>query len=338
LLQEPIRAVRDLTLIVTLYTLHWRCSNIDAKRKMRPRVIIPFQTAVIAVTLITAAAAPAQSAPDWTSALSQAARAAPEARIVILDRHDGRIVATRHLQQAARTLAAPGSTLKPLILYKLLASGRWDPEHRVACRRTLVIAGHRLACSHPPSPPFNAKEALAWSCNSYFAEVARSLGIGELGALLSATGVMDATSQAANEAIAEFREPRSVEEAQLTLLGIESIRITPLGLATAYRRLANEIGDHSDTPAAATVQAGLADSTEFGMAQPASHGVVSVAGKTGTAESAGSHRTHGWFAGFAPARDPQVVIVVYVPSGRGADAAHVAGMLLAHAPLEARRP
>ncbi|HEV2447125.1 MAG TPA: penicillin-binding transpeptidase domain-containing protein, partial [Candidatus Sulfopaludibacter sp.] len=71
---------------------------------------------------------------------------------------------------------------------------------------------------------------------------------------------------------------------------------------------------------------------------PASQGAVSVAGKTGTAENPGSHGTHGWFAGFAPARDPRVVIVVYVPSGRGADAANVAGLILADARLEAPRP
>jgi cell division protein FtsI/penicillin-binding protein 2 len=45
-----------------------------------------------------------------------------------------------------------------------------------------------------------------------------------------------------------------------------------------------------------------------------------VAGKTGT--SAG----HAWFAGFAPAERPEVVVVVFLESGTGgADAAPVAG-------------
>lgn len=291
---------------------------------------------MMAAALMTAAAVRAQPAPDWTAALKQATLAVPDARIVILDRHDGRIVASHHLEEAARTLAAPGSALKPLILYRLLATGRWDSARRVACSRALIIAGHRLACSHPPAAAFDAREALEWSCNSYFAEVARSLHGGELGDVLRSTGVLGATGLAAGEAVGEFREPHSVEDAQLTLLGIGNIRITPFELATAYRRLANEIGEHGDTTAAAIVEAGLADSAEFGMAQPASQGAVPVAGKTGTAESIGSHRTHGWFAGFAPARAPQVVIVVYVPDGRGVDAARVAGLILAHAPPEAR--
>ena len=70
------------------------------------------------------------------------------------------------------------------------------------------------------------------------------------------------------------------------------------------------------------------------MAGQASLGGVPVLGKTGTAEGAASSQTHGWFAGLAPAGNPQVVIVVYLPAGRGADAAHVAGEILAHAPLE----
>jgi cell division protein FtsI/penicillin-binding protein 2 len=36
----------------------------------------------------------------------------------------------------------------------------------------------------------------------------------------------------------------------------------------------------------------------------------------------------------APAEKPKVVIAVYLPAGRGADAAHVAGEILANAPLE----
>ena len=69
------------------------------------------------------------------------------------------------------------------------------------------------------------------------------------------------------------------------------------------------------------------------MADQASLGGVAVLGKTGTAEGASSPRTHGWFVGLAPAQNPQVVIAVFLPAGRGADAAHVAGDLLANAPI-----
>jgi len=279
------------------------------------------------------------SAQSWQSAVERAAKAAPQARIVVLDIAGERLVASHRLDDAARTLAAPGSTLKPLVLYALVRAGRWDPANRVACNRELVVAGHRLACSHPAAPPFDAREALTWSCNTYFAAVARTVQPGELGRLLRPTGLLGPTGLpgsaglARGEAEAEFREPQTAEAEQLAVLGVEGVRVTPLELAVAYRWLALELEAHPDSDAAQVVRAGLEDSASFGMAGQASLGGVRVLGKTGTAEGATSSRTHGWFVGIAPAQKPTVVIVVYLPDGRGADAAHVAGEILAEAPL-----
>ncbi|HUX45638.1 MAG TPA: penicillin-binding transpeptidase domain-containing protein [Terracidiphilus sp.] len=279
----------------------------------------------------------ASDASGWQRAVQAAGRVAPEARIVVLDVSTGRLLAANGLGEAAHTLAAPGSTLKPLVLYGLIAAGRWDPGQRIACNRRLVVAGHSLACPHPPAPPFDAREALTWSCNSYFAAVARTLAPGEWAGILRPTGLLDVTGLAASEAAAEFREPRKADEEQLALLGVEGIRISPLELAEAYRWLALRMAAHPDSPATQAVRAGLMDSASFGMAAEASLGGVSVAGKTGTAEGAMSARTHGWFAGLAPAGHPQVVVVVFEPAGRGADAAHLAGEILAHAPSKERR-
>jgi cell division protein FtsI/penicillin-binding protein 2 len=270
-------------------------------------------------------------APAWPSAVERAARAAPEARIVVLDIASGHLLAAHQSDDASRTLAAPGSTLKPLVLYSLMSMGRWDPASRVACNRQLVVAGHRLACTHPLAPPFDAREALTWSCNTYFAAMARTLHPSELGQLLRPTGLLGVTGLARDEAVAEFREPVSADAEQLALLGVEGVRVTPLELAEAYRWLAMELAAHPDSNAAQVVRMGLADSASFGMAGQASLGGVRVLGKTGTAEGAASRRTHGWFVGVAPAEKPKVVIAVYLPSGRGADAAHIAGEILANA-------
>ena len=278
------------------------------------------------------------STATWQGEVARAARATPEARIVVLDVATGSMLAAHRLGEAAQTLAAPGSTLKPLVLYQLLASGRWNPEDRVACNRNLVVAGHRLACSHPPAQPFDAREALTWSCNSYFAQVARTLEPGELGRLLRPTGLFGPTGLAGDEATAEFREPRTTDDEQLALLGVVGVRVTPLELAAAYRWLALRIAADPDSIAAQTVSTGLRDSADFGMAGGASLGGVAVAGKTGTAESEAASWTHGWFVGLAPAANPRVVVCVYLPAGRGADAAHLAGELLAHAPLEHAGP
>ena len=275
-------------------------------------------------------------APNWQSAVDKATHHEPDARIIVIDVSSGHMLGAYHLEDAARSLVAPGSTLKPLILYSLLKSRNWNAERRIACRGELVIAGHALRCSHPRSAPFDAREALAWSCNAYFASIGRMLRPGELGGMLSATGILSATGLAPTEARAEFHEPHTPIETQLTVLGIEGVRVTPLELAAAYRWLANDLSAHTKSLAAATVREGLADSASFGMASAAGLGAVSVAGKTGTAEGVNSHKSHGWFAGMTPVSKPQAVIVVYLPTGRGSDAARLAGLILADSPLRQR--
>lgn len=273
---------------------------------------------------------------EWQRAVNQSVMSSRDARIIIIDRESGRLVASHQLDAASHTLAAPGSVLKPLLLYRSIETGQWNPSNRVACSRRLVVGSHELACSHPEAPPFDASEALAWSCNTYFAAMARALRPGQMKNLLEPTRLLDSTGLATGEAIAEFREPSSLEERQLAVLGVTNIRITPLELALSYRWLANEVTKHPESAAAQTVAAGLRDSTDFGIASWARADGASIAGKTGTAEGTQSSRTHGWFAGLAPVQDPQVVIIVYVPTGRGTDAARVAGEILRRVRLASR--
>lgn len=280
----------------------------------------------------------AQPAPTWNAAVAQAAKIAPDARVLVLDVGSGRLLASAQLAEAARTLAEPGSTLKPLVLYGLIAAGRWDSNRRIACSRKLRVAGRSLNCSHPAMDPMDAREALAWSCNTYFAAVGASLKPGELRSLLAPTGLLSQTALAPGEATALLRDPRTTDEAQLSLLGVDGIRVSPLELAEAYRSLAQKLAAHPDDVAARVVHAGLADSASFGMAGNASLGGVPVAGKTGTANGPAGAQSHGWFAGLVPAEAPRVVVVVYLPAGHGADAARVAAELLGHSPLRSALP
>jgi peptidoglycan glycosyltransferase len=293
---------------------------------------------IVAVALAGVFACQAQHAPTWRSAAAHAANFSPQARIVVVDIASGHLLAASHLADAARTLAAPGSTLKPLVLFGLIASGRWDPSRRIACTRRLRIAGRSLNCSHAAADPMDARQALAWSCNTYFAAVASSLAPGEPRRLLAPTGLLGETGLAPAEAMAEFRDPRTADEAGLTLLGVDGVRVTPLELAAAYRWLALQLDMHSGSVAAQVVQGGLADSASFGIAAPASFGGVAVAGKTGTANIGSGTPSHGWFAGLVPAAKPRVVVVVYLPAGHGVNAAQVAADLLGQSPLAGTRP
>lgn len=286
--------------------------------------------AVLGALTAAGDSSPAQS---WQAAVDNSASIAPDARIIVVDLATGHLLASRRLSDAAHTLAAPGSTLKPLVLYSMVETGRWNPGRRIACDRKLVVAGRSLVCTHPAALPFNAREALAWSCNSYFATVARALAPGELGRLLSPTGLLAVTGIAPTEATAEFREPANSAQSQLALLGVEGIRINPLELAAAYRWLALQMAAHPHSQASQVVRSGIEDSASFGMARQVAAGGVAIAGKTGTAEGTASGQTHGWFAGITPAENPQVVLIVYLPAGRGADAAGVAADILSHSPL-----
>ena len=293
---------------------------------------------VAAVLLAGACWCPSQTAPSWKSAVQ---KAAPDARILILDIGSGHLLAARHLDEASRTLAAPGSTLKPLVLYGLVAEGRWDPARRVACSRKLRISGRSLDCSHPAADPMDAQEALAWSCNSYFAAVAGTLAPGELRSLMAPTGLLAQTGLTRDahggEATAEFREPKTADQTKLALLGVEGLRVTPLELASVYRWLAMQLAAHAGSAAANVVGLGLQDSANFGMAGAAALGGVPVAGKTGTASLGPGTGSHGWFVGLAPSDHPTVVMAIYLPAGRGTDAARVAAEVLAQSPLRGER-
>ena len=61
-----------------------------------------------------------------------------------------------------------------------------------------------------------------------------------------------------------------------------------------------------------------------GTGRPAQLPGVSVAGKTGSAETGRDSGPHAWFTGFAPAEDPQVAIAVFVQEG-GNDGQNASG-------------
>ncbi len=256
---------------------------------------------------------------------------------VVMEVESGRLLAAVDLERAARRLAAPGSTVKPFVLQALLESGTLAARTQIACPRRLVVAGHRLDCSHPAVAPLNATQALAYSCNFYFATTAQRLSNADLRNALLRAGLDSPTGLATQEARGHVDLPANVAERQLLALGEEGIEVTPLALLAAYRRLALRKRHGDAAPAMQVVFAGLEGSVEFGMALPARTPQIAVAGKTGTA-SAGNGQTHGWFAGYAPAAQPEVTVVVYVERGNGRDAAAAAQKIFtAYAAQRGRR-
>jgi hypothetical protein len=94
---------------------------------------------------------------------------------VVVDVTSRTILAAHGIDLASLRLEAPGSTLKPFLLMALLETGRLDPGQQFFCRRPLKIGSAQLDCTHPAEVrQLDAAEAIAYSCNSYVAQVAIS--------------------------------------------------------------------------------------------------------------------------------------------------------------------
>jgi len=248
----------------------------------------------------------------------------------VLDVASGKLIASWNLKLASQRLAAPGSTVKPFVLEELLRTGKIRAEQRLVCRRPLYISGRRMDCSHSPAITYlDASDAIAYSCNSYFAAVATQLSPRELGDVYRRAGFASLTRLAPTEVAGRVTPAVNTGQLQLQALGDWGVEITPLELLSAYRNLAlekcrNQVG------ASAPVFDGLEHSVQYGMAHAAepTHAAepngITAAGKTGTAAGRGTAYTHAFFAGYAPADKPGIAVVVYLENGRGSDAAAIA--------------
>ena len=155
---------------------------------------------------------------------------------------------------AKRWLARPGSTIKPFSLLALMEAGKLNAKDAYVCPRQLTIAGRDFACVHPDVPlPMNASRAIAYSCNCAVAHFVKRFAPDELAAALVRSG------------FTSVRRNLSGENSQLQALGEDGMRVTPLELLSAYRRLALRAGEAKLAP----IIEGLEGAVDFGSGQGA---------------------------------------------------------------------
>ena len=252
----------------------------------------------------------------------------PAGAVVVIEVESGEILASKNLEFAGKQLIRPGSTLKPFVLMELMDSGRLDPRQRLICKRPLRIGGLRLDCSHTTEvTQLDADDAVAYSCNSYVAEASLRMNGSELVQALRRAGLDSLTGIVTRESAGHIDRPATQEQLQLTALGARGTEVTPLELLAAYRKLALRKRTGNLSPYEPVFD-GLEHAVAYGTAHAAYVDGMKVAGKTGTADSAGSARTHGIFVGYAPADQPEIALMVYVSQGRGLDAAAIAQSIL----------
>jgi peptidoglycan glycosyltransferase len=295
------------------------------------------------IAVVVPSLASAQTLPGaLTGAMGGRAGAA-----VVLSVESGKILASYRPQVVAQRVTRPGSTIKPFVLLELLTSRKVLRNTEWSCRRRVQIGSHNLDCQHVRTvEAMNAERALAYSCNSYFTEMGTRLTDTELTSKLTRAGFGGATNLVNAEARGYVRSASTREELQLKAVGEEGIEVTPLQMAVAYRRLALDVGRSEGTmpsqlpagsqryetlgrqrydEALATVLAGLRSAVTYGTAQGARAKGFEVAGKTGTSTAEEGPWTHAWFAGFAPATKPEIVVVIFLERGHGSEAAEIAG-------------
>jgi cell division protein FtsI/penicillin-binding protein 2 len=275
------------------------------------------RASILATLLLASTRLPAQI----QTALQSSLRGTP-ATAIVLDADTGKLLATVRPLEAAQLQALPGSVLKPIFLAEALEHNAIQPATRVFCRRDIHINGRDLQCTHPQNNiAFDAPDALAYSCNTYFANLANRMTPQMLHDTADHYGLGHSPHLFATEATSEIITPRTTEDKQLFVLGLAGITASPAQIAVVYRKLWLELNRPESHATLNPVMLGLRESVQYGMAHNAELPGVELIGKTGTASDPNRPRSHGWFAGIATLHARPIVIVLYLPNANGGDAA-----------------
>ena len=279
------------------------------------------------------------------SVLQEAATAAlgrREGTIIIIDAHSGRVRALVNPGTAFAQAMMPGSTMKPFTALAALRAGLIDQESRTVCPGRFTGLNFSLPCVHADHlPPFSPSQALAYSCNYYFAtlgqrlgrdkliETVRPFGFGQLTGLnedVAGTLRPCETGNGARIQTAHHASPQSDCDAREAIGESDHIQVTPIQLLMAYTALVN--GGHLFQPRLgndgqfapveratieisprhrAIITDGLAGAVRYGTARSAHLDALPlyIMGKTGTSLPPKGFRPNGWFVGFAGAPQPK---------------------------------
>ena len=276
------------------------------------------------------------------SALQSAASAAltnREGTIIVMDARTGRVRAIANREAAYSQALMPGSAIKPFTTLAALRAGLIDEDSRTVCPGRFTGLNFSLPCVHPDHlPPFNPAQAIAYSCNYYFATLGQRLGRDKLIATLrefdfgqrtgisrdEATGVARPCEVGGSARIVRGPETNHASDADCNARSAigesDNLQVTPIQLLTAYVALINgghlyepQIADATNFEAnersriyispeqRSIITEGMAGAVRYGTARSAKLDSLplTIIGKTGTANPPRGFRANGWFIGFA---------------------------------------
>ena len=239
----------------------------------------------------------------------------------------------------------PGSVFKVLMTAAALESGDYTAESEFLNPAELPLplstksvknSGGRLCGGEETT---TLAEAFRLSCNIPYAELGLELGETAIGSMADDFG-FGATLEIPLQ-VTPSNFPRGLDDAQLMLssFGQFDVRVTPLQVAMLSAGVANggvlmkpNLVDQVIAPNLRVLQSYeptiysrplspqvaqemtrmMVNNVSQGVASAARIPGISVAGKTGTAETGIGDGRSFWFTGFAPAENPELVIAVVI--------------------------
>jgi cell division protein FtsI/penicillin-binding protein 2 len=252
--------------------------------------------------------------------------------VVAMDPWTGRVLALVNPRDAFIRSFTPCSVFKIVVAVAGLSEGIVTPTTTYNCNAGCWI--------HPGHGPISLRRALAVSCNPYFEWIGGRLGYPRLQhyAQLMGLGTLSGLNLTGESGglLPEFMRPDLVPHmsSHATGIAVSAVQLAVLVSSTVNGGVIYQpqVAGPADFEAKerwrlpremafAGLADGLAAAVSEGSATLAYDPDIPVAGKTGSC----AHL--GWFASYAPAEHPQLVVVVFLRGANGHRASGVAGSI-----------
>ena len=250
------------------------------------------------------------------------------------------LASSRFRNRAVTDSFEPGSTVKPFTIAAALDSGKFAPNTPIDTAPGLMMVGRNAVRDQHNYGLITVAQVLEKSSNVGAARIALALNRDSIRDMLVRAGFAAVPgSGLPGEASGRMNPPSRVPIELATLAYGYGISVTPLQLARAYGALANDgalqpvtLLRRTEVPAGERIMSERTARAVRGMLELAvSHdgtgsaaqvAYYRVGGKTGTAHKLvngeyAERRYIASFAGFAPASDPRLVMVITVDEPAG---------------------
>ena len=249
----------------------------------------------------------------------------------------------------------PGSTFKILTLSAALEEGLIDKTTSVNCSGSVNISGHTIHCSNKAGHGLQTLEqSVGNSCNPAFISYGLKLGTEKFYQYMRSFGIMSPTGvDLGGEATGVFAADANFTQLDLACYAFgQNFTVTPLALIAAQAACVNGgylytphfaqqitdsdgnvIWQHDDTPVrqviseqtSATVRECLEYVVASGTGKNGQVAGYRIGGKTGTADKGQSGDVVVSFLCFAPADDPQIMMLITMDTPSRSTGTYVSG-------------